>query len=73
MEMATKRFLLRDFSADDVSAFEAYHADPRSLKFYGVEEVVPGHTKRLLETFGTWARESPRRNYQFAVLIAKRK
>lgn len=67
MELVTKRFLLRDFREEDVSAFAAYHADPRSLEFYGAEEAVPGHAQRLLQTFGSWARESPRRNYQLAI------
>lgn len=67
MELVTKRFLLRDFREEDVSAFAAYHADPRSLEFYGAEEAVPGHAQRLLQTFDSWARESPRRNYQLAI------
>ena len=68
MEIVTKRFLLRDFREEDAAAFQEYHADPRSLEFYGVEEVKPGHAQQLLETFNKWATEKPRRNYQFAII-----
>ncbi len=50
MEIVTKRFLLRDFREEDAAAFQEYHADPRSLEFYGLEEVKPGHAQQLLET-----------------------
>jgi len=33
MIITTKRFLLRDFTEDDGSAFLAYHADPGRLRF----------------------------------------
>jgi len=68
MEIVTKRFLLRDFREEDAAAFQEYHADPRSLEFYGLEEVKPGHAQQLLETFKNWAAEKPRRNYQFAIV-----
>lgn len=68
MEIVTKRFLLRDFIEDDAAAFEAYHADPRSLEFYGPDEAKPGHARQLLEIFKSWAREHPRRNYQLAIV-----
>lgn len=68
MEIVTKRFLLRDFREEDTAAFHAYHDDPRSLEFYGVEEMKPGHDQQLLETFKSWAAETPRRNYQFAAV-----
>jgi ribosomal-protein-alanine N-acetyltransferase len=68
MEIVTNRFVLRDFREEDASAFEAYHADPRSVEFYGAEQVAAGHARRLLKTFMSWAAESPRRNYQLAVI-----
>jgi RimJ/RimL family protein N-acetyltransferase len=68
MEIVTKRFLLRDFIEDDSPAFEAYHADARSLEFYGAEEAKPGHALELLEIFKSWACEHPRRNYQLAIV-----
>jgi RimJ/RimL family protein N-acetyltransferase len=71
MEIVTKRFLLRDFREEDVSAFEAYHADSRSQEFYGVEEAKPGHAKQLIAMFNRWAEETPRRNYQLAIIQHK--
>jgi [ribosomal protein S5]-alanine N-acetyltransferase len=71
MEIVTKRFLLRDFIEDDAPAFEAYHADPRSLEFYGADEAKPGHAQELLEIFKNWAGEHPRHNYQLAILQRK--
>ena len=57
MEIVTKRFLLRDFVEGDFPAFAAYHADPRSLEFYGAEEAKPGHARELLDLIETWAGE----------------
>ena len=71
MEIVTRRFLLRDFNESDQPAFLAYHADPRSLAFYGPDDAEPGHAQRLLETFKMWAAERPRRNYQLAIIQRK--
>jgi len=68
MEIATNRFLLRDFCEEDTAAFCKYHTDPRSLEFYGVDDVKSGYAQQLLETFNNWAAEEPRRNYQFAIV-----
>jgi [ribosomal protein S5]-alanine N-acetyltransferase len=68
MEIVTRRFILRDFIEDDAPAFEAYHADPRSLEFYGADEAKPGHAQGLLAIFKQWAGEHPRRNYQLAII-----
>jgi ribosomal-protein-alanine N-acetyltransferase len=71
MEIVTQRFVLRDFIEDDASAFEAYHADPRSLEFYGANEAKPGHAQDLLKMFRNWAGEHPRCNYQLAIIRRK--
>lgn len=68
MQIATKRFLLRDFIDDDAPAFLAYHAEPRALQFYGPPETQPGYMQELLKRFHLWAAERPRRNYQFAIV-----
>jgi len=68
MEIETRRFLLRDFVAEDAPAFEAYHADPRFLALYGPEASRPGHAGELLALFGQWAAERPRRNNQLAIV-----
>lgn len=63
--------MLRDFRDEDATAFDAYHCDPRSLEFYEREESLPGHAKQLLASFMDWARESPRRNYQLAIVYRR--
>ena len=70
MEIATKRFFLRDFVKADEASFVAYHADPRYAEFCTPEELTPSYTSELLYTFHQWAIEHPRCNYQLA--IAKR-
>ncbi len=71
MEIVTKRFRLRDFQTSDTQAFEAYHSDPRFLEFYGEEESKPDHAHRLIEMFMGWAEETPRQNYQQAIVLRK--
>lgn len=68
MELATKRFVLRDFVDADLPAFEAYHADPRSLALYGADQAKPGHARELFELFKIWAAERPRLNFQVAII-----
>jgi len=68
MEIITKRFLLRDFTAEDEPEFFAYHSDPRYAEFCSPEEVTPEHTRKLLNLFMQWATEQPRRNYQLAII-----
>ena len=68
MQLTTRRFVLRDFVADDLAAFEAYHADPRSSELYGPDEDNPRLAAELVELFMAWAVEEPRLNYQLAVV-----
>lgn len=68
MELATRRFLLRDFNDADASAFESYHSDPRSHEFYGAEHTTLEHARELVELFSAWAVEQPRVNYQLAIV-----
>ena len=68
MELATKRFLLRDFNDADTAAFEAYHNDPRSQEFYGAEQTKPEHARELIGLFKAWAAAQPRLNYQLAII-----
>lgn len=68
MEIITKRFLLRDFIQEDEPAFLAYRADPRYAEFCAPEEVTPSQSRELLCLFSQWATESPRRNYQLAII-----
>jgi RimJ/RimL family protein N-acetyltransferase len=68
VEIRTRRFLLRDFVAEDVPDFEAYHNDPRSLE-YSPPEIDQGpQAVELVRMFMTWAIAEPRLNYQFAIV-----
>jgi RimJ/RimL family protein N-acetyltransferase len=67
MEIATPRLILREFTAGDLPALAALHADPRSLEFYGPQEIGPDFTRGLLDRFLAWSVESPRLNYQLAI------
>lgn len=67
MEIATPRLILREFTARDLPALVALHADPRSREFYGPQETGPGFTRGLLDRFLAWSAESPRLNYQLAI------
>ena len=68
MDITTPRLILRDFTADDLPAFLAYQSDPRHSEFYGPQEIGPEHARSLLERFVAWAAESPRQNYQLAIV-----
>lgn len=68
MEIITKRFLLRDFVEKDESAFLAYHADPRYAEFCSLEETTLEFNHKLFQQFRQWASESPRCNYQLAIV-----
>jgi RimJ/RimL family protein N-acetyltransferase len=69
MEIATRRFLLRDFTEDDAVAFAAYHADPRYRALYGVADAAPADIAALPHTFRAWVLEQPRLNYQLAIVV----
>lgn len=69
MELPGRRIVLREFEAADTPAFEAILADPRHHEHSGPDEREPVHARRLVESFQSWARESPRRNYQLAVTL----
>ena len=68
MELETRRFRLRDFREEDRRGLLAYQADPRYTGLFGPEAADPAHAQELLEAFGRWARERPRRNYQLAIV-----
>lgn len=68
MEIATQRFLLRDFIEGERSRFLAYQADPRSQVFSDPTQASLEAATRLFETFCTWAAEQPRLNYQLAIV-----
>ena len=67
MEITTNRFLLRDFSPADETAFLAYRRDPRLAEFCSEEEASLESSRALLALFIRWANERPRLNYQLAI------
>jgi [ribosomal protein S5]-alanine N-acetyltransferase len=68
MEIATRRFLLRDFGESDRSAFLEYQADPHSLTFYDPNDSSPDRASCLFDLFQAWAGDRPRLNYQLAIV-----
>jgi ribosomal-protein-alanine N-acetyltransferase len=69
VDIVTPRFLLRDFVDADLAAFLAYYADPRYLAFSGPDASSPERAEGLFEAFRVWACESPRLNYQLAIVL----
>lgn len=67
MQLQTKRFLLRDFTLEDLPAFVNYHCDPRSVQYYQAHESTREHAQSLVATFRKWAQAQPRENFQLAV------
>jgi RimJ/RimL family protein N-acetyltransferase len=68
MELKEGRILLREFVEDDVGALLAIHADPRVLRYYPPEVGTPEHARMLVAMFIRWANETPRDNFQFAII-----
>lgn len=68
LTIVTPRLVLRDFTLEDLPAYLEPQADPRYTEFYGPGETGPDFTRGLVERFVQWAAETPRRNYQLAVV-----
>jgi [ribosomal protein S5]-alanine N-acetyltransferase len=68
MELTGERILLREFAKSDVSGLLAVHSDPRVLRYDAPEVGTPEHARMLVEMFIQWANESPRENFQFAIV-----
>ena len=68
MELTGERILLREFAEGDAGGLLAIHSDPRVLRYYAPEVGTPEHTRMLVEMFIRWASESPRENFQFAIV-----
>jgi ribosomal-protein-alanine N-acetyltransferase len=70
MQLQGQRILLREFLEDDVDALEAIHSDARAMRYYAPEVATRAHAQKLVAQFIEWANESPRRNYQLAIVTA---
>lgn len=69
LQIVTPRLVLRDFTLEDLPAYQAHQEDPRYTEFYGPGETGPHFTRSLVERFIQWAAEAPRRNYQLAAVL----
>jgi ribosomal-protein-alanine N-acetyltransferase len=71
MQLQGQRILLREFRDNDVDALEAIHSDPRVMRYYAPEVATRAHAQLLVAQFIEWANESPRRNFQLAIVAAE--
>lgn len=69
LQIVTPRLVLRDFTPEDLPAYLEHQEDPRYTEFYGPGETGTGFARSLVERFVQWAAETPRRNYQLAVVL----
>jgi ribosomal-protein-alanine N-acetyltransferase len=67
MQIATSRFLLREFSDTDRQAFLDYQMDPRYQALYDQIGADAGRANGLFDLFGAWRRENPRQNLQIGI------
>lgn len=68
MQLETLRLILRDFAIEDLEALFAYQSDPQYQSFYGPDEHGLQESRKLLEMCIANAAESPRQNYQLAIV-----
>jgi RimJ/RimL family protein N-acetyltransferase len=68
MELRGARLRLREFTASDVDALHAVHADPNVLRYYASEVGTREHANALVQMFIGWANEHPRQNFQLAIV-----
>lgn len=69
MIIGTDRIILRDFTADDRTAFVGYQMDPRYRRLYDFGNDT-SRASELFDLFASWRDEVPRFNYQFGVFDA---
>lgn len=68
MQLEFHRIVLRDFCAGDIADYQAYHADPRYLRYYAPEVSDPAHARKLVERFIESAHAQPRRDFTMAIV-----
>lgn len=71
MQLQGQRVLLREFREDDVAALAAVHSDPRAMRYYAPEVATLAHAQMLVTMFVRWANETPRRNFQLAIVATE--
>ena len=70
MELTTERLLLREFVIEDWPAVLAYQQDPRYLRYYPWAERTRADARAFVQMFLDDQRETPRRRFQLAVVLA---
>jgi RimJ/RimL family protein N-acetyltransferase len=68
MQLECDRVFLRDFRADDLTAYRRLHADPRYLQYYAPDVADPESQRRLVGQFVETALANPRRDFTLAVV-----
>lgn len=68
MKLECDRVSLRDFCADDVAAYQGFHADSRYLEYYAPEVADPQSQSKLVDLFVETARAKPRRDFTLAIV-----
>ncbi len=71
MILRTPRLVLREFTADDWPAVNAYQQDPRYLRYYDRDGMPERQTQAMVQAFLVWQGERPRSKHQLAVTLAK--
>jgi ribosomal-protein-alanine N-acetyltransferase len=68
MQLECDRVLLRDFRADDLTAYQRLHADTRYLQYYAPDVADPESQRRLVGRFVETALANPRRDFTLAII-----
>lgn len=69
MQLTTGRLTLREFVADDWPAVQAYHNDPRYLRFYEQDGATPESARAFVQMFLGQQAERPRTRFQLAIAL----
>ncbi len=68
-EISTERLILRDFVLDDVSDYVCFTQDSKYQRFYDEEDCTVEKAKFLVNCFSEQAEQSPRDQYQLAIVL----
>jgi ribosomal-protein-alanine N-acetyltransferase len=69
VQIKTERLLLRDFEEEDWRSVYAYMSNPAHKQYYHVPVGGEENVRRLVNEFIEWSKESPRNNYQLAIVL----
>lgn len=69
LPLVTANLVLRDFSAQDLAAYQALRADPKFQRFSSEDESTPEQAAELLRMFLAQAQAMPRTKFQLAITL----